>query len=234
MVLLVIFKVFFDDVLLRNLQIMKQRSASKVSYNDIVALDETLKDLNFMRHSVLNDGNCFYMAISHQLSLIGNPLTSEEIRKNCIDYLRNNKTIGGFSWLRALPNAETKESYLTRHSTDGVFADDIMTQAAASALGYEITIITAIENLLVEPYTKKNGEIAIARVNGNLYVSLEGEGKSFNNDVKRPFTLQAHSSSHGILKQTQENYDASNTVGRAFSPIYEQSEGESKSCFIWN
>ena len=201
-----------------------QRSLSRVSYNDIVALDEKLANLHYRRQSVLNDGDCFYLAVSHQLSLLGDPIPPEQIRKMSVEFLRENDEIGEFCWFKAVTTRETKESYLQHHSCDGVFADDVMTQAAASALGYEIIIITATEKILIEPYCPQIGEVAIARVNGKFYISLDGEGKKTSSDATHLFSLQGNSAVHGILKQTQEKDPSEAT--RSYSPVYELSEGK--------
>jgi len=203
---------------------MKERSHSRVSYNDIVALDETLANLDYRRHSVLNDGDCFYLAVSQQLSLLGDPKTPEEIRERSVDYLRKNEQIGDFTWFNAVNTGETKTEYLSRHSSDGVFADDVMTQAAASSLGYVIKIITASEKLVIEPFCPQIGEVTIARVNGNFYISLEGEGKESFDDETRLFSLRNNSTARGILKQTQEKDSSAGT--RSYSPVYELSEGK--------
>ena len=205
------------------------RTASKISYNDIVALDKTLNDLRLKRHSVLNDGNCFYRAISHQMSLFGHHLPSENIRKKSVSYLRQNTRIGGFPWASAIDNGETKESYLLRHSLDGVLADDIMIQAAASSLGYAITIVTALEILVVAPYTTQVGKIIIGQVDRTSFISLEGEGPESFDDLSRIFSLRDHLSTEGIVEQT-DSEDAS--AVHSFSPIHESADGKRKLLFI--
>ena len=198
---------------------MKIRTPSKVSYNDIIALDEILSKLNLRRHSVLNDGNCFYRAISHQLSLLGRFLSPKIIRRKSVSYLEANSHIDNVPWIHAVGSGETEEEYLRRHSKDGELADDIMIQAAASSLGYAITIITALEKVRIEPHTILVGDVTLARINGSNYISLEGEESTDLGHLPRIFSLRDLTSSRGIVKQT-----ASSNLPRAancFLPIYE-------------
>lgn len=198
---------------------MKIRTLSKVSYNDIIELDETLAKLNLRRHSLLNDGNCFYKAMSHQFSMLGKFLSPEKIRKKCVNYLLRNNYIGDVLWTRAVSSGETKEEYLRRHSKDGELADDIMIQAAATSLGYVITIITALEKIRVEPHALQVGEVTLARVNGSNYIGLEGEEAADSDHLPRLFSLRDLTSSRGILKQTTSPVPTKKV--KSFSPIYE-------------
>ena len=184
----------------------RQRSVSrvsKISYNDLLELDNTLENLKLRRHSVPNDGDSFYSAVSHQLSLLGRNVKPLSIRRKCVEYLQRNDKIGDCSWIRAVDTGETKDAYLFRHSKTGEMADDIMVQAAAAALRYVIMVVTVGETIKVEPYSNPMGEIMVARVNGENYISLEGNVKMEEGRLPLLFNLQDNISPRGILKQKQ-------------------------------
>ena len=178
----------------------RPRSFSRISYVDIKSLDEKLDLLQLRRHSVPNDGNSFYHAISHQLKLLGKNVAASTIRRKCVGFLKEHTKIGDVLWERAIDSEETKEEYLVRNSRDGELADDIMIQAAAEAFQCNITVVSSDETLQVETFSTAIGEIRIGKVNGDNYVSLEGEAKMEEDRLPRLFNIRDLVSTRGILK----------------------------------
>ena len=182
---------------------MERHNSSRVSYDDIVALDEILRGLNLRRCSVMNDGNTFYSAVSHQLTLIDNPISPESVRMRAIRYLRQHTQIDEFQWFDAVTSGESKQSYLSRHSCNDEPADDIMIQATASSLDYVINIITLEEAIQFVSVTMDNTkELIVGRVDRSNYFSVEGEYVITSKLNLRVLKFSDHVTSRGILKQT--------------------------------
>ena len=191
----------------------RPRSVSRISYVDIRALDEILAARELRRISVPNDGNSFYHAVSHQLQLLGREVPAAGIRKKCVAYLKAHDKIGDVMWERAIESGETKEEYLGRHSLDKELVDDIIVQAAAEALHYNIMVVSSEETLKVETFASSLGEIHVGKVNGDNYVSLEGNAKEDNGSLPRLFNLRDLVSTRGILKtKTLESPTAHKTA----------------------
>lgn len=194
--------------------------ASNIDYKDVVDLDNRLGEMNLRRQSVPNDGNCFYYAIEDQLAHLGKGVSHYDIRMNCVNLLREKSTLAGVTWSRLIESGLGERQYLQKHSIDGTWADHVMTQAAASATGYVINIVTRDETVQVRPDGgRNNGDIWLGRLNGQTYVSLRKErGRDVKNlEPVQVFNLSEHlKQSGGILKQT--NSPTTN------SPLYSISE----------
>ena len=147
----------------------RQRSISRVSkvsipYLDITELDEILEKIKLRRFSVPSDGNSFYSAVSHQLSLFGKNLTPVGVRKRCVEYLRTHDKIGDILWWRAIDTGETKDEYLVRNLKDGELADDVIVQTAAETFRYNIVVISIDGTVKFETFSDPLGEIYVAKV----------------------------------------------------------------------
>ena len=178
----------------------RPRSQSRISYVDIRMLDEKLEALQLRRYSVPNDGNSFYHALSHQLQLLGKDEPADRIRRKCVAYLRSHDKISDVLWERAIDTGETKEDFLARHAKDGELTDDIMIQAAAESLRYNVMMVSSDETLKVETSATSLGEIHIGKVDGDNYVSLEGDARMEEGRLPRLFNLRDLVSTRGILK----------------------------------
>jgi len=190
----------------------RPRSVSRISYVDIRALDEILAARELRRISVPNDGNSFYHAISHQLQLLGRDIAAFSIRKRCVAFLKSNDKIGDVMWERAIDTGETKQEYLARHSQDKELTDDIMIQATAEALRFNITVVSSEETLKVETFATSLGEIHVGKVNGDNYVSLEGNARMDDETLPRLFNLRDLVSTRGILKTKTLELPTANKV----------------------
>ena len=179
----------------------RPRSLSRISYVELKELDQILENFSLRRHSVPKDGNSFFSAVSHQLSLLGQKIPPQNLRRKCVEYLRRNDKIGDILWWRAIDTGESKDGYLLRNSLEGSAADEIIIQATASATGFILNIISVDEILRVEPHTALQGEIYVAQINGFNFISLEGTPRLENGVLPRLFSLRDIVSVRGAMKQ---------------------------------
>jgi len=175
-----------------------------MDYNQVRDFDKHVNQLHRRRHSVPADGNCFYNAVAHQLSLLDENLTSNEIRRKCVNFLRRNKVVGDINWIKAVETSESSDQYLQRHLRDGEWCDQVMMQATASSLRFAIYIVSTEKVVKVEPSEQSYGDIWIGRPSESYFVSLLRDkkkdlGKKFQ--VDEIFHLAEMTRKPGILKQ---------------------------------
>ncbi|XP_076822108.1 chitin synthase chs-1-like [Clavelina lepadiformis] len=173
---------------------------------DVKELDGVLKDLDLERDVDSNfkfDGNSFFQSVVIQLDDKRVKYTHTSARAQTIIYLSNNQNIGDVRWINAVESDETENEYLERNVCFGVVPDDVMIQAAATALECAITIVTLDYNIRVVPSDEETCEIVIARIGDSHYVPLNQISDEVFKAAYQPLVI-SEQKQRGILKRKRQ------------------------------
>ncbi|XP_062609101.1 uncharacterized protein LOC134270865 [Saccostrea cucullata] len=107
----------------------------------VTSLQRFAKANGFTVHNVMADGNCLFRAINDQLSvngIFGN--SPESLRKNTINYLRENPYQEDGSHTESFLFTENWEQYLSRMEQSTEWCDHVIFKAAVDALGLRVVV----------------------------------------------------------------------------------------------
>ncbi|XP_072043458.1 uncharacterized protein [Amphiura filiformis] len=110
-------------------------------------LAENCRRAGFRFHgNIPADGNCFFHAVSDQLSLLGLPIqTAAQLRHQVVTYLRNHPQIQGPDGIIDVPSYIESDwtSYLESMTRDGEWADAVILVAMSHMLRRGIMVVTS-------------------------------------------------------------------------------------------
>lgn len=106
--------------------------ANNPDFRNVQILDERLRKFDLRRVEVPIDGNCFFHALVKQIKLKcpSKRIEQSELRRQCVEHLRQNDSIGskrGEDWRKFLEDEE-EDRFLSRMSRTGEWADHLMIQ----------------------------------------------------------------------------------------------------------
>ncbi|XP_061162441.1 uncharacterized protein LOC133171671 [Saccostrea echinata] len=113
----------------------------------VTSLQKFAKDNGFTVHNVMADGNCLFRAINDQLSvngIFGN--SPESLRKNTINFLRENPYQEDGSHTESFLFTENWEQYLSRMEQSTEWCDHVIFKAAVDALGLRVVVFNVYED----------------------------------------------------------------------------------------
>ncbi|XP_078573125.1 caspase-2-like [Branchiostoma floridae x Branchiostoma japonicum] len=155
-----------------------------VTYNRLAR--HVAESLLTFRDEVPGDGNCMFHAVADQLLRTeGRRISHVELRKQVVDYLRQNPLNGVGDHLRNFVPDQNWERYLNTMSRDGTWGDHIVLQAMADMFGHDVSIVSSVEAenyvTILTPSTRAVGRkeppLLLGHYAENHYASLDG--KSF-------------------------------------------------------
>ena len=129
----------------------------------------------------MGDGNCMFMAISHQLLTHGIEINHENIRRQLVDYLRHNPVLRSEEGIINLSdfvygyNGNLNE-YLNHMEQSGTWGDNLVLIAAANVFNARINIVSSLSdavNVVIEPTTRSAAfDLYLGHLHELHYVSL--------------------------------------------------------------
>lgn len=96
------------------------------------------------------DGNCFFWAVSKQISSLEMDLSIKELRKRSIDFLKN-MTAREKEELDEFITQPSFKDYITNMAKKGSYADHIMVEAMSKVLKVSIQIIMSTGDVIIGP-----------------------------------------------------------------------------------
>ncbi|XP_060516713.1 deubiquitinase OTUD6B [Cylas formicarius] len=126
-----------------------ERNKEGPRHTEMILIKQLLKACNRQIYNIPADGNCLYLAVNHQLEIMGQPTYSiSDLRKKTADFMRKNKNDFLPFMFNELDsddeiNEETFEKYCKNVETTKLWGSQLELKALSSIVSCPIKIIQA-------------------------------------------------------------------------------------------